>query len=200
MKIGITGGMGGGKSTVSSILAAELGAVLLNSDEICREQMSPGQRGFIQFVGEFGERFIDTNGSIDRDTLRDAVFTEGTIRKELESILHPLVKEKIEGVSLREAKNNRDVVVEVPLLFEVGWESAFDITVTVRNSLEIAVRRILSRDKLNREMVEKMINSQMPIWEKEAKADFTIDNSSTLTSTVLQLSFLRKHVAVSRDL
>jgi len=197
MKVGITGGMGGGKSTVSLILAAELSAVLLSSDEICKQEMLPGGRGFIQLEEEFGPRFIASDGSLALDILREAVFSERSIKKTLENILHPLVQQEVKRAFVSATKKSRDVVVEVPLLFEVGWESFFDQIVTVRNRSEIAASRIYARDNLDIDMIKIMIASQMPIEQKEVRSDFTVDNSGSLTSTVLQLSWIRRQLAVT---
>ncbi|SDO83556.1 dephospho-CoA kinase [Desulforhopalus singaporensis] len=188
MKIAITGNIGGGKSTVSRILANILGAAMLDSDGICRHEMQPGNQGFVQLVEIYGDRFVKHDGGLDRDGLRSAVFSDMSVKKNLEDILHPLVLQKIEQRGLE--LEGKILIVEVPLLFEVGWQDQFDVTVVVRAGEGKIIDRVVARDDLEAAQVKKILDVQMPCGEKEMLADYTIDNSGTLAATFGQLQWL----------
>jgi dephospho-CoA kinase len=190
VNIAVTGGLGSGKSTASRILAVALGAELIDTDHFCRLQMEPGQEGYVEFNRIFGKKFLNIDGIIDRPKLRQAVFYDRGVKEQLESILHPIVRKQVaarEGILLAEG---RDLVVEVPLLFEVGWQDDFDTSVVVYVPDMITVKRVVARDGLSVDEIEKVLDSQMDISIKLEKADFTIDNSGIFISTVAQLMWL----------
>jgi dephospho-CoA kinase len=190
VKIGVTGGIGAGKSTISHILANSLGAFHIDSDEICRQQLQPGTQGFVRFTEVFGSRFFRDNGTIDRDKLRKAVFNDRQSKNDLEAILHPLVRMRIEELAGHCALSKTDLVVEVPLLFETGWQGDFDTTVTVKASRAVCLDRVFSRDGLNHQEVSKIIDSQLSPEKKVSMADHLVDNSGTIVSTVQQIRLL----------
>ena len=178
--------MGSGKSSVSKILAGAMGCKLLDTDQFCRDQMDPGQPGYQQFVTLFGNEYIRADGQVDRTLLREAVFQKQEVKEKLEAILHPLVREFVMNMSTRLAIT----VVEVPLLFEVGWQTDFDYTITVYVPTKTSISRVVKRDGLGSEQVEKIITSQMAIEEKVIKANFIIDNRGTFASTFCQTRWL----------
>lgn len=195
MMIAVTGGMGSGKSTVSKILAKRLNAKLVNSDDICRQQLQPGQEGMNSLVDIYGDRFLLQDGQLDRNKLRSAVFTEQVIKSTIENILHPIVartiKEAYDNLSIQEKR----IVAEIPLLYETGMDTEFPVTIVARVSREISLQRVLKRDQLPERDINKIIDSQIGIDQKAKKADHIIDNSGTLASTYLQISWLCTHLS-----
>lgn len=192
MLIGVTGGIGCGKSHVAKLLSELLPAPYFSSDEICREQLKKNQPGYTEFVRRFGEHFLDSFGTIDRKKLRRHIFSDDENRRKLESILHPLVRKQIMS-GYDEFKSNSPVVAEVPLLFECGWEHDFDVIICVVASEETVIERIMTRDQVDREDAERIISVQMDLAEKADRSDFTIDNSGDMSRT-------RHQIAESADL
>jgi len=190
MIVGVTGGIGSGKSTAARILASRLSAEYLDTDLLCRELMMPGKAGFKRFVAGAGREFLDANGCLDRGRLRNAAFSDSHIKKELESILHPLVRNLVVQKKETLRGGGASCVVEVPLLFEVGWVEAFDTTVLVYVPEKVSRERVMRRDGSSLELVEDIIRSQMNIEAKRLLADWIIDNSSTHVSTVCQAAYL----------
>ena len=190
MNIAITGGLGTGKSTVSKILADHLGAELIDTDNLCRLQMLPGKEGFTRFLQTFGDKYIQDDGAIDRLELRKAVFSDHTIKKTLEDILHPIVRSEVAGRCEKSIVHGRIVVVEVPLLFEVNWQQDFEHTVVVYVQEKVCIQRVMARDGIDKATISNILSAQIPIDIKRSLADFVIDNSSIFASTVQQIAWL----------
>ena len=197
MIIGVTGGVGSGKSLVAARLGKLLVAVVVSADDICRELLEPGHPGYNRFTQSAGQRFLDADGAIDRGKLRNELFRNAELKKELESILHPLVLDRIRDVE----KQNPEVpvIAEVPLLFESGWQDEFDFVIAVSSPHAQLIERVASRDGVSREAVREIIAAQMSPVEKNKRAGFVIDNGSDLQQTEKQLSalaeMLRKRIS-----
>lgn len=194
MKIAVTGTMGSGKSTVSRILAFELGAELINSDEICRLQLQPGQEGANELVKKFGGRFSKADGRIDRELVRKSVFEDEFVKNSLEGILHPIVIRTVNARYLYLSRSGKSLVVEVPLLYETDMAKDFDVSVVVKVPRTLAVKRVYKRDRLELVQINMIMNSQMDIETKVGLADLVIDNSGTMVSTQQQLGWLCKQI------
>jgi len=195
VNIAVTGGLGTGKSTVSKILAAILETELIDTDQLCRAQMLPGTEGFEEFRRTFGKKFIQSDNTIDRFALRQVVFLDEQLRTQLEGILHPLVQREI-SLFCREWKSRGKIlVVEVPLLYEVGWRDEFDASVVVYVPEKICIERVRVRNGLAVEEIKQILRSQMPIDKKRDYADFVIDNSGIFVSTVQQIAWLSKKLS-----
>ena len=190
MKIAVTGGIATGKSTVSRLLATCLKTAVLDADLICRDLMNKGQPGWNGIHQAWGERFMDAEGRIERRLLRETIFAEKTIRLELERILHPLVRAEIDKSALEKKITGDDLLVEVPLLFEVGWQGDFDWIVAVFATEARCVKRIISRDNVTEHDARSIIAAQMPVVCKALLADSVIDNSGLWTHTCLQVYHL----------
>jgi dephospho-CoA kinase len=186
MKIAITGGLGSGKSTVSAILARSVGAAFLNSDQICRDQMEPGALGYQAFVQQTGKRFCLPGKKIDRARLHTAVFSEPSTKALLEGILHPLVRDAIDGWH-GDAWGRRHLVAEVPLLYETCMENQFDLVVVVYCPSFLSAMRVTARDGLDKRAIAAVERAQLPIEQKIDLADYVVDNRGTLAATVLQV-------------
>lgn len=182
-KIGITGGIGTGKSLVSNILR-ELGIIVISADEIVRElQKDPY---YLQKIREiFGDNVFDKN-NLDRKKLAKIIFSDSNARRKLENLLHPPVLEEIKK-KLEELKEKDIIAVEVPLLFEVGIEDWFDEIWVVYAPFELQLERIINRDNISKEDAVARIRAQIPIEEKLKKADFVIYNDKDIESTKNQI-------------
>lgn len=184
----MTGGIGSGKSTVATRLGKLLSAIVLSADDICRELMEPGCEGYSQFVRSGGERFLGGDGRIDRRRLREEIFSDAALKELLESILHPLVFNKIAETA--EQYPQSTIIAEVPLLFESGRQHLFDLVISVSAPREQVLERVAQRDKVCRKAVLEVIAAQMSPEEKNRRADHVIENGSVLQETEKQLAVL----------
>lgn len=192
MNIAVTGGLGTGKSTVSRILAVSLQAELIDTDQLCRQQLLPGMEGYEEFQRIFGETYIQDDGSINRPLLRQAVFDDANLKKKLENILHPIVRRQVAVRGKISSKHGEVIVVEVPLLYEVGWQDEFDVCIVVYVPEKLCLQRVMARDGLSAEQIRGIFKSQIPIKKKLDYADFIVDNSGTFVSTVQQIAWMSK--------
>lgn len=190
MNIGLTGGYGSGKSSVSRLLAKYLDAELIDADVLCRTLLEPDQEGTRQLREVFGDKFFFQDGSVDRNILRQETFNNPAVKEELENILHPLVRSTIEEKARFSRMQHSFLVVEVPLLFEVGWNDDYDVTVLVRVAPDIAITRSVKRDNISIEEAARIIGLQLPMSYKEPRVDYIIDNSDTFVSTAQQTAWL----------
>ena len=172
----MTGGIGSGKSRVASLLGRLLTGIVISADDVCRELLEAGREGYLQFVRSGGTQFLDGDGVINRVKLREKIFADPALRDQLEAILHPLVLERIQAVA--EDAPDSFVIAEVPLLFERGWQDHFDTIIAVSSPQDVVVQRVVDRDRISREDVGKIIAVQMPMEEKNSRADHVIDNSA----------------------
>lgn len=195
--IGLTGGIGTGKSTVASMLA-ELGAVIIDSDEIVRELQSPGAPVLEKIRESFGDRVIGADGTLDRAALGDIVFRDEEARRRLNAIVHPAVGAET-ARRLAEAKQRGAalVVLDIPLLFETRSAGAaskanrgVEAVVVVYASRELQIERQIAREDYDRGEAERRVSSQIPIDEKRDRADHVIDNSGDLADTRRQVHAL----------
>jgi len=188
MNIAITGTIGAGKSTVAVILAALLPAARLDTDLICRRLLQVGEAGWRGLRQIFPSHFFADNGELRRAELRQAVFFDDERRRQLEGVLHPLVEAEVSQAL--NAASDGFLLVEVPLLFEVGWPRRFDAVVTVYIPEAAGIERVIARDKVSAAQVEKIMAAQLPAAAKAAKADWVIDNRGDITSSFIQASWL----------
>lgn len=197
--LALTGGIGSGKSSVAELFQAH-GAQLISADQVARELLEPGALGWLSLRAELAGRFFDAAGRVDRVALRRAIFSDAALRARVDRLLHPLIRARIAelvGGAGRMARPNptrspvyRGIVVEVPLLFEAGWQDDFGWVVVVRSDDEQAVRRLMARDLVSRPEAEAALATQMPMREKIARADQVIDNRGDLAATALQVAQL----------
>jgi dephospho-CoA kinase len=187
--IGLTGGAGSGKSTVSDMLS-ELGAVVIDADEAAHAVYEPGSPGFDAVVREFGEQYA-RDGRIDRARLGELIFRDESARRRLNAIVHPLVREWMAARTADAALRDEDVVVQsVPLLFENGLERLYSTLVLVYVPEDVQLRRLVEGRGLNEDRARGMIAAQMPIDEKRKLAHHVIDNTGTVEATRKQVERL----------
>lgn len=178
--IGLTGGIACGKSTVSTELRAR-GAAIIDADALAHELSQPHQPLFNAYVQRFGREIVTENGTLDRAAIARRVFADPAVRAEVDAIAHPLIRMAAEE-RLRAARdeNKRAAVLDVPLLFEAGWDALADETWVVALPREEQLARLLARDtSMDEGEARARIAAQMPLAEKCARADVIIDNSGT---------------------
>jgi dephospho-CoA kinase len=176
--VGLTGNIGGGKSSVARLLA-EHGAFIIDADDLARQATSdPAVLNRIS--AELGAELVK-DGELDRQAVAAAVFADPAARSVLNSIIHPWVglrRLQLQAEALERAEPPPVVVHDVPLLFEVGLDKSVDVTLVVVAPLAVRTARVMQRSGLTEEQVRQRDAAQMPQKEKEARADFVIDNSA----------------------
>ena len=178
--IGLTGGIACGKSTVSTELRAH-GAAIIDADALAHELSQPHQPLYNAYVQRFGREIVTADGMLDRVAIARRVFADPAVRAEVDAIAHPLIRMAAEE-RLRAARdeNKRAAVLDVPLLFEAGWDALADETWVVALPREEQLARLLARDtSMDEGEARARIAAQMPLAEKCARADVIIDNSGT---------------------
>ena len=177
MKVGLTGGIGAGKSTVADLFSQK-GAVVIRSDELARQVIEPQTPGFQQVIDRFGKDFINSEGYIDRAKLAQTVFQDDAALKDLENIVHPLVRSKTNQI-IDQHTSETIIVNEIPLLLEKKMESLFDFLVIVISSEKNRLER-LSQRGLTTEQASARMAKQVSDDERKAAADFLIVNDGNL--------------------
>jgi dephospho-CoA kinase len=174
--VALTGNIASGKSTVARLLAAQ-GATVIDADQLAREVVAPGTPGLAAVVDHFGPGVLATDGTLDRAALRRRVFRDATAREALNAIVHPAVA-RLRDVRVREAEEAgaRVIVSEIPLLFEVGLEHAFDGVVLVDAPPAVRRDRLVRDRGLSVDEAQAMIDAQWPADRKRAGATWVIDN------------------------
>ena len=193
--IGLTGGIASGKSTVSRQLV-ELGCLLVDADVLAREVVAPGEPAWRAIVEEFGRDIIAADGQLDRKRLGALVFADPARRKVLEAITHPAIVARRQAILDAWAAEGFDgvVVLDIPLLVEVGAVAHVDRVVLVYAEREVQLERAMGRDGFDRAEAERRVASQMPLAEKVRYAHFVVDNSGTPEETAAQVRAI--HVAL----
>ncbi|MFW6264544.1 MAG: dephospho-CoA kinase [Bacillota bacterium] len=175
MIIGLTGGIASGKSTVSNYLQ-DLGAVIIDADKIARTVLEKGEQAYKEVVDFFGKDILKENAEIDRSKLGKLIFSEKKYRNKLEEITHPVIIKKINKKIEEYRENNRIIILDAPLLFEVGLDKDVDQTWLVYVDKETQINRLMSRDNISKDEAIKRIEAQLPIEKKKEMADIVIDN------------------------
>ena len=190
LKIAITGGAGSGKSTVARMFK-ELGAQVLDADQIARDAVAVGTPAWQELRRIFGEDFFHQNGTLNRSKLARRVFADPQARRRLDALIHPLVAQELQSQMADLERQGADLVlVEVPLLFETGREASFDLIIVVSVPEAGQVRRLRSRDHRGAEEIRGILQAQWPLAEKVAGADYVVDNSRELSYTQAQVQNL----------
>ena len=190
--IGLTGGIGSGKSAAAKILK-ELGLKVIDLDQITHELMRPGELGYIEIKKEFGEKYIDTKGALDRKLLRQEIFSSFDLKKRIESILHPIIFEEC-NKQLNILKHEKYIVLVIPLLFETkNYISLIDESLLIDCDLEAQIERVIKRDNVSKGLVNRIIKNQMNREEKQLLADKVILNDGNINHLKTQLdSYYKK--------
>lgn len=185
--LGLTGGIASGKSTVSAYLAQN-GALIIDADLIARQVVAKKSSGLKQIVAKFGEEILTASGELDRKKLGKLVFSNKELLKALTDITGPLIRAEI----LREiqaAKNAQVklVVLDIPLLFETGYQTLCDKVMVVTIPSKLQLERVMKRDNLSAAEARKRIANQLPASKRNELADVLIDNSKGVAETYQQV-------------
>jgi dephospho-CoA kinase len=190
--IGLTGGIGSGKSAAATILK-RLGLKIIDLDQITHDLMKPSELGYIEIKKEFGEKYIDTKGAIDRKLLREEIFSSLDLKKRIESILHPIIFEEC-SKQLNKLKHEKYIVLVIPLLFETkNYISLIDESLLIDCDLETQIERVIKRDSISKALANRIIKNQMNRQEKQLLADKVILNDGNINHLKTQLdSYYKK--------
>ncbi len=187
----LTGSIGTGKSSVSGMLA-RLGAHIVDTDLIAREVVEPGQQTLAEIAAYFGKDVINDDGALNREKVRELILRDPAGREKLNGITHPrinaIVMERIAAFNALD--DGMPVIIDVPLLYESGWDRIFTDVILVYTPVEVQAERLMARDRLDRDMADLTIAVQMDIEEKRRRAPRIIDNSGTLEQTRGQVETL----------
>jgi len=179
--VALTGNVASGKSEVAAIWS-RAGVPVVLADDLARDVVAPGSPGLEAVVQAFGEEILAPDGGFDRAGLRDRVFRDPAERRRLEGILHPLIgAERDRWVRERREEGASLVVAEIPLLYELGLEEEFDVVVVVDAEKEERKRRLVENRGMEAGEASRIMGAQMAEQDKVARADFVLDNSSTLS-------------------
>lgn len=183
--LGVTGGIGSGKSCVSRLLASYCLAPLIDIDQCCRNLLDVGQPGWLALRENFGNAFLLPDQRIDRVALRNRLFAEADFRARIDDLLHPLAREIMEA---EVGKVNKPLVlVEIPLLYEAGWHGMVGAVLVVYARRGRQCCRIMERDGVSRRKAAQAIASQMDLGAKAKLADYCIDNSGRWSETRIEV-------------
>jgi len=178
--VGLTGGIGAGKSTVASLLA-ELGAEVIDADRIGHQAYRPGSEGFARVVEAFGPGVVGPDGAIDRRALGALVFADPAARARLDALVHPLIAAEV-GRRIAAARAEgfaRPLVVEAAILLEAGWSPLVDRVWVVSTRRENAIARVMAARRMTRAEVERRLDAQMSDAERRRHADQVLENDGS---------------------
>lgn len=192
--VALTGGIGSGKSLAGEFFA-ELGAIVVDSDQLARDVIERGTPGFDEVVTEFGDEVL-TQGIIDRKKLGEIVFGDEAKRKILESILHPLIRAALDNVAAA-APADSVVIHQIPLLAETGGKDRFDLVLTVSADLTARRTRLIARGLASHD-IEKRLQAQVSDAEREAIADYVISNHGDKDELLRQVEHLWNDVLLPK--
>ena len=185
--VGLTGGVGSGKSTVAGMLQ-ELGARVVDADRLAREVVAPGEPALQAIRAEFGDDVLTEDGALNRPALAARVFDDPDALARLNAIVHPAVANRAaEAFEAARLRGDRWVVYDVPLLYENGLEDMFEKIIVVSSSEEVRRQRLQAREQWSTGDIEARFQSQIPLEEKVPRADFVIDNEGSLVDTRRQV-------------
>ncbi len=199
-KIGLTGGIATGKSTVSGILR-ELGVPVIDADEVDRRLSEKGNKVWKAVYDHFGSGYFLPDGEMDRGRLGEMVFSDRRARQSLNQITHPIIQKEMETMlrQMEEDRNPPIAVLDVPLLIEVGWDRFVDEVWVVAIPEELQIRRLMWRNSMTEEQAIQRVRSQMSLKEKCRMADRVIDNSRTVQYTREQIIRICKEYEALED-
>ena len=187
--VGLTGGIGSGKSTVARLLEKR-GAVVFDADLLAREAVEPGTPGHAAVIERFGADVLAPGGELDREALASIVFADPSARRDLEEIVHPEVRRLFAEGSEAYRDTDRVVVFSAPLLVETGMHTAFETLVVVSATVATQIERLMRQRGMSESSIRARIEAQAPLEDKAAVADFLVDNEGTLDELESQVDRL----------
>ena len=187
--VGLTGGIGSGKSTVARLLEKR-GAVVFDADLLAREAVEPGTPGHAAVIERFGADVLAPGGELDREALASIVFADPAARRDLEQIVHPEVRRLFAEGSEAYRDTDRVVVFSAPLLVETGMHTAFEVLVVVSATVATQIERLMHQRGMSEPSIRARIDAQAPLEDKAAAADFLVDNEGSLDELESQVDRL----------
>lgn len=176
VKIAVTGGIGSGKTTVLNWFEAR-SIPTISADQISRDLVTKGQLGLVTIVDFFGKEVLNSNGDLKRDYIRDLIFSNLDAKQAIEKIMHPLIhKETIERLKILEQENHRVVVIEIPLLAEVGRPDYIDLVWVLECSEKTQIERVRKRSQLSEKYILNIIRNQATVVHRKKTADLIINS------------------------
>jgi dephospho-CoA kinase len=195
--LGLTGGIGSGKSMVASMFA-QLGADVIDADQLARDVVEPGQPALDEIATAFGRDILLPDGHLDRGKLGRIIFADSVARGTLNAITHPRIRERMDAAIAERASRPGILIADIPLLYENERTGTVEAVIVVWVDHETQLRRLLERDGLTEQAARQRIAAQMPLDEKRARADAVIDNSGSRESTQRQVEAIyRRYAATS---
>jgi dephospho-CoA kinase len=182
LRIGVTGGIGSGKTLVSRLFR-EVGAALVDADAIARDVVAPGGPAYDGIIAAFGPTVVRSDGTLDRKALGERVFSDAAARRQLNALTHPHIRRRMaeEAARLASTPGVEVIVLDIPLLLETtdGRDLALDGIIVVNADDDVRVNRLVARDGLAEADARRRLAAQMPLQEKVARADWVIDNNGS---------------------
>ncbi len=199
LKIGLTGGIASGKSSVSHYLQG-LGAAVVDADEIAHALSAQGQPLWQKYVEHFGTQVLDAEGTLDRRAIGRIVFAQPDEKAWIDHIAHPLIQQEIEcRTAAYQEKGCRVVFWDVPLLFEVGWDKLVNVVWLVYVRPEVQRFRLMQRNAYTDEEADNRIAAQLSLEEKRCRAGLILDNNGTLAETLQQVQTAWESLSVCQE-
>jgi dephospho-CoA kinase len=188
LKVGLTGGIGCGKSTVANAFC-DLGVSIIDADKISKNIVNAGQPALLEIEQTFGKSIILSSGELNREKLKKIIFADSTALEKLERILHPVIRQKITK-QMAEHQKESYIIVDVPLLVEKEYQSLFDKIIVVDCTPEQQIERVLKRDEMTENDIVKIIKAQADRDYRKRFATDIIDNSKSIEYVKAQVSAL----------
>lgn len=188
LKIGLTGGIGSGKSTVAELFGTLYNIPVIDADIIDHQLVEPGQPALSLIQQTFGKAIINEGGTLNRNKLRDTIFSDANKKEQLETILHPLIYEKMQSQFNKQTSPYS--ILCIPLLMETGMTSFVDRILVIDCSVETQINRVTQRDQLSTDRILSIINNQVSRKYRLSLADDVVDNSNSNTQLAEQVKKL----------
>ena len=190
LTIGLTGGIGSGKSEVAGMFN-QLGVPVIDADVIAHQLVEPGTEALTEITAAFGETILTSEGTLDRAKLAGIVFNKPDMKQQLETIIHPRVRERIKACKDAH-KNEPYIIVVIPLLLESGQRDLVDRVLVVNAAETVRIQRVQARDGRREEQIRSIMRNQADDAQRRAAADDSIDNSGSLDDLMISVRKLHQ--------
>ena len=189
MIIGLTGGIGSGKSAAAALFK-DIGVDLIDADDLARDSLNINSEGYKLFIEEFGDKYLDENKNINRELIRKLIFNDSDAKSKLENIIHPIVRSGIETF-IRNTKSNYCIIV-VPLIFETNSSKIYDRVLVIDCDVDVQISRTSKRDNQAKSDIENIINKQATREQRLSIADDVIVNNGSLDLLTMEVLKIHK--------
>ena len=198
IRVGLTGGIATGKSTVAQILR-EVNFPVLDADQVARDIVQRGSPTLLQIQNRFGSDVLLPSGDLNRDALRRIILTHPDAKRDLEAMTHPLIQSKIQKwMDAQATEGHGAAVVEAALLVETGSYVAYDLLVVVTTTVELQLKRLLARNPISKDEALGWISKQLPLTQKEQLADLVIRNDGSKSDLMAEVQSLLDRLPPTR--